>query len=120
MKRARFLALAAALCATPWSLAQVQQYPAKPVRIVVNRAMQIPRAPRIDDHRNDGNPIVEQGAVIEHFAFGEGDVLKSDGERVHARFERDGRIREVSLNVLTVSAAGTRRGKPYFKVAKRG
>ena len=35
MKRARFLALAAALCATPWSLAQVQQYPAKPVRIVV-------------------------------------------------------------------------------------
>ena len=38
MKRARFLALvglAAALCATPWSLAQAQQYPAKPVRIVV-------------------------------------------------------------------------------------
>ena len=92
----------------------------EPVRIVVNRAMQIPRPPRIDDHRNDGNPIVEQGAVIEHFSFGEGDVLKSDGERVHARFERDGRIREVSLNVLTVTAAGTRRGKPYFKVAKRG
>lgn len=63
--------------------------------------------------------LVEQGAVIEHFAFGEGDVMKSDGERVHVRFEKDGRIREFSLAVLRVTMAGTRRGRPYFKVAKR-
>jgi len=67
----------------------------------------------------DDEPLVEQGAVVEHFSFGEGDVLKSDGERVHVRFERDGRIREFSLSVLKVTAAGTRRGKPYFKVTKR-
>jgi len=77
-----------------------------------------PAAPTSDD--DDDDPIVEQGAVVEHFSFGEGDVLKSDGERVHVRFERDGRIREFSLGVLRVTAAGTRRGKPYFKVAKRG
>jgi hypothetical protein len=68
---------------------------------------------------SDDEPIVEQGAVVDHFSFGEGDVLKSDGERVHVRFERDGRIREFSLGVLRVTAAGTRRGKPYFKIAKR-
>jgi predicted DNA-binding protein with PD1-like motif len=68
----------------------------------------------------EDDPIVEQGAVVEHFSFGEGDVLKSDGERVHVRFERDGRIREFSLGVLKVTGAGTRRGKPYFKVTKRG
>ena len=67
----------------------------------------------------DDDPIVEQGAVLEHFTFGEGDVLKSDGERVHVRFERDGRIREFSLSVMRVTAAGTRRGKPYFKVTKK-
>jgi hypothetical protein len=68
---------------------------------------------------DDDEAFVEQGAVVEHFSFGEGDVLKSDGERVHVRFERDGRIREFSLAVLTVTPAGTRRGKPYFKVTKR-
>jgi predicted DNA-binding protein with PD1-like motif len=94
--------------------------PVREVRAAVTRAVQPPRAPHIVSDADDGNPSVEQGAVVEHFAFGEGDVLKSDGERIHARFERDGRIREVSLNVTKVTAAGTRRGKPYFKIAKRG
>jgi predicted DNA-binding protein with PD1-like motif len=75
-----------------------------------------PAAPSGDDDE----VFVEQGAVVDHFSFGEGDVLKSDGERVHVRFERDGRIREFSLGVLKVTPAGTRRGKPYFKVTKRG
>lgn len=91
--------------------------PATPPRPGVAKTMQparIAHAPAGDD-----DPIVEQGAVLDHFTFGEGDVLKSDGERVHVRFERDGRIREFSLTVLKVTAAGSRRGKPYFKVTKR-
>lgn len=91
--------------------------PSTPARPGVARALQPARIASATG--GDDDPIVEQGAVVEHFTFGEGDVLKSDGERVHVRFERDGRIREFSLAVLKVTAAGTRRGKPYFKVTKR-
>ena len=83
------------------------------------RPMQPARLRHTNANGSDDDPIVEQGAVVEHFTFGEGDVLKSDGERVHVRFERDGRIREFSLAVMKVTAAGSRRGKPYFKVTKK-
>jgi predicted DNA-binding protein with PD1-like motif len=95
----------------------VTSAPATPPRPGVAKTMQPARI--TSAHSGDDDPIVEQGAVVEHFTFGEGDVLKSDGERVHVRFERDGRIREFSLAVLKVTAAGTRRGKPYFKVTKK-
>jgi predicted DNA-binding protein with PD1-like motif len=88
-----------------------------PMRPGVAKTTQPGRLPNAS--ASDDEPLVEQGAVVDHFTFGEGDVLKSDGERVHVRFDRDGRIREFSLAVLKVSAAGTRRGKPYFKVAKK-
>ncbi len=38
-------------------------------------------------------PVPEAGDVVDHFAFGRCDVVKSDGERLHLRIHKDGRIR---------------------------
>jgi hypothetical protein len=40
---------------------------------------------------------------VDHFAFGRCDVLKSDGERLHLKVHKDGRIREIALEMLRVT-----------------
>ena len=61
----------------------------------------------------DEDPTPEPGDIVEHFAFGRGDVLKGDGERLHVRIHKDGRVREIALSMLRVVAlpadGGTRR-----------
>ncbi|HLW45878.1 MAG TPA: DUF296 domain-containing protein, partial [Acidimicrobiales bacterium] len=47
-------------------------------------------------------PAPEPGDVVDHFAFGRCDVLKSDGDRLHLRIHKDGRIREIALEMLRV------------------
>jgi len=48
-------------------------------------------------------PFPEAGDAVDHFAFGRCDVLKSDGDRLHLKLHKDGRIREIALNMLRVS-----------------
>jgi hypothetical protein len=48
-------------------------------------------------------PSPEAGDFVEHFAFGPCEVLKSDGDRLHLRVRKDGRIREIALEMLRVS-----------------
>ncbi len=62
--------------------------PARPVRPV---------------REDDGAVLPEAGDVVEHFAFGRSEVLKSDGERLHIKVGKDGRIREIALEMLKVS-----------------
>ena len=65
----------------------------------------------------------EAGDTVDHFAFGRGDVLRSDGERLHVRVHKDGRVREIALEMLRVTpldrsstdAPGTR----HFKLERR-
>jgi hypothetical protein len=62
----------------------------------------------------------ERGDIVEHFAFGRCEVVKSDGDRLHLRVQKDGRIREIALEMLRVtplpeSEEGTRR----FKLERR-
>jgi hypothetical protein len=65
----------------------------------------------------------ETGDTVDHFAFGRGDVLKSDGDRLHVRVHKDGRVREIALEMLRVTplegsstaAAGAR----HFKLERR-
>lgn len=47
-------------------------------------------------------PFPEEGDVVEHFAFGTCDVLKSDGDRIHLRVHRDQRIKEIAPEMLRV------------------
>ena len=48
-------------------------------------------------------PFPEAGDVVEHFAFGRCEVLKSDGDRLRLRVGKDGRVREIALEMLRVS-----------------
>ena len=46
----------------------------------------------------------EPGDVVEHFAFGRCEVVKSDGDRLHLRVGKDGRVKEIALEMLKVAA----------------
>lgn len=48
-------------------------------------------------------PCPDAGDVVEHFAFGRCDVIKSDGDRLHLRLGKDGRIKEIALEMLKVT-----------------
>jgi predicted DNA-binding protein with PD1-like motif len=49
------------------------------------------------------SPTPEAGDSVDHFAFGRADVVKSDGDRLHLRVHKDGRIREIALQMLRVT-----------------
>jgi hypothetical protein len=48
-------------------------------------------------------PYPEPGDIVEHFAFGRCEVMKSDGDRLHVRLGKDGRIKEIALEMLKVA-----------------
>ncbi len=65
-------------------------------------------------------PMPEAGDVVEHFAFGSGEVVKSDGDRLHLRVGKEGRIREIALEMLRVSLLDdTPEGKRRFRLERR-
>jgi predicted DNA-binding protein with PD1-like motif len=77
------------------------------------------RIPRPGTPDVDG-PVPEPGDAVDHFAFGRCDVLKSDGDRLHLKIHKDGRIREIALGMLRVSrAADGDDGKRRFKLERR-
>ena len=48
--------------------------------------------------------VPDAGDRCEHFAFGTCEVVKSDGDRLHLRLGKDGRIKEIALEMLKVTA----------------
>ena len=48
-------------------------------------------------------PYPDAGDVVEHFAFGRCEVVKSDGDRLHLRLGKDGRVKEIALEMLKVT-----------------
>lgn len=60
-----------------------------------------PRAPRPAE--TDDGPFPDHGDLVDHFAFGMCEVLKSDGDRIHLKVGKDGRIREIALEMLKVT-----------------
>jgi hypothetical protein len=51
-------------------------------------------------------PSPEEGDAVEHFLFGRSEVVKSDGDRLHLRIQRDGRVKEIALQMLRVTPLG--------------
>jgi hypothetical protein len=47
--------------------------------------------------------VPDAGDRCEHFAFGSCEVVKSDGDRLHLRLGKDGRIKEIALEMLKVT-----------------
>lgn len=74
-----------------------------------------PKVPAFDE----GGPFPEAGDYVEHFAFGPCDVLKSDGDRLHVRMHKDGRIKEIALAMLKVTPIDGPDGKRGFKLERR-
>jgi hypothetical protein len=65
-------------------------------------------------------PVPEAGDVVDHFAFGRCDVLKSDGDRLHLRIHKDARIREIALEMLRVILLSEEDERPRrFKLERR-
>jgi predicted DNA-binding protein with PD1-like motif len=62
----------------------------------------------------------EAGDVVDHFAFGRCDVVKSDGDRLHLRIHKDGRVREIALEMLRVIGLSDDSERPRrFKLERR-
>ncbi|HWL85452.1 MAG TPA: DUF296 domain-containing protein [Polyangiaceae bacterium] len=59
------------------------------------------------------------GDLVDHFAFGRCEVLKSDGDRLHLRVGKDGRAREIALEMLRVQPLGEEGGKRRFRLERK-
>jgi predicted DNA-binding protein with PD1-like motif len=53
----------------------------------------------------------DAGDIVQHFAFGRCEVVKSDGDRLHVRLGKDGRIKEIALDMLKVTALDAEAGQ---------
>ncbi len=73
-------------------------------------------------YSNDGDQVFpEPGDEVQHFAFGRCEVLRSDGDRLHLKVGKDGRIREIALEMLKVTLLDEEPNvKPrHFKLDRR-
>jgi len=63
--------------------------------------------------------VPEVGDSVDHFAFGRCDVLRSEGDRLHLKVHKDGRIREIALEMLRVTRLEDSGPKRRFKLERR-
>jgi len=68
---------------------------------------------------DDDSVMPETGDHVEHFAFGPGEVLKSYGDRLHIRVEKDGRVREIALEMLKVTALDLESAPRRFRLHRK-
>lgn len=69
-----------------------QNLPAKP-----------PARPVVTTSYEGDQIFPEPGDMVQHFAFGNCEVLRSDGDRLHLKVGKDGRMREIALEMLKVT-----------------
>ena len=65
--------------------------------------------------------VPEPGDVVEHFAFGRCEVVKTDGDRLHLRLPKDQRIKEIALEMLRVELIPAVEGETskHYKLARK-
>ncbi|WP_394841631.1 hypothetical protein LZC95_31730 [Pendulispora brunnea] len=80
-----------------------------------------PAPPRpVRRHTDDLDTVFpEAGDLVDHFAFGRCEVLKSDGDRLHLRVGKDGRIREIALEMLRVQPLPDEGDKRRFRLDRK-
>ena len=86
----------------------------------VTLAQAIPARPTKAAAAEDESLAPEAGDWVEHFAFGTCEVIKSDGDRLHLRLGKDGKIKEIAVEMLKVTElpAGDRPCR-RFKLERR-
>lgn len=77
--------------------------PAKPRPSPTYTGTAMPARPVKVQAVEEEQPFPDAGDVVEHFAFGRCEVVKSDGDRLHLRLGKDGRIKEIALEMLKVT-----------------
>jgi predicted DNA-binding protein with PD1-like motif len=83
-------------------------------------AAPMPQRPARPQAAEAEGPIPEPGDAVEHFALGRGEVVKSDGDRLHVKLLKDGRIKEIALEVLrVVRQPDTDDGKRQYRLERR-
>ncbi len=63
--------------------------------------------------------VPETGSIVDHFAFGKCDVIKSEDDRLYLKMHRDGRIKEIALEMLKVTPLEDEDGKKSYRLARR-
>jgi hypothetical protein len=76
-----------------------------------------PVAPRKKTSFDDVFP--EAGDLVDHFAFGRCEVLKSDGDELVVRDEGGGRTRTIRLGVLVQQGPFDDGGRRLFRFTQR-
>lgn len=79
----------------------------------------IPARPVRPQRHDEDVTVPEAGDIVEHFAFGRSEVLKSDGERLHLKVAKDGRIKEIALEMLKVSPLDSNGPHRRFKLDRK-
>jgi predicted DNA-binding protein with PD1-like motif len=113
----------------PWSSAveasdrAVEREPPKArptATFTTSGAAPMPQRPARPQSTEPEGPVPEPGDAVDHFAFGSADVVKSDGDRLHVKIHKDGRIKEIALEMLRVSRLpDSGDGKRHFKLERR-
>ena len=87
---------------------------------MMNQAMP-QRIARPVQAETEDDPVPEPGDVVEHFAFGRCEVVKSEGDRLHVRLGKDQRIKEIALEMLKVSSLPLEDGQTtkHWKLARK-
>ncbi len=67
----------------------------------------------------DEEHFPEAGDLADHFAFGRCEIIKSDGDRLHLKIPRDGRIKEIALEMLKVSLREDEGGKHVYRLDRK-
>lgn len=105
-----------------WSeaVAASAEPPKRPAPAIAPIGAAIPQRPVRPEQPEAPDAVVpEEGAVVDHFAFGRCDVIKSDGDRLHLRMHRDGRVKEIALEMLKATPLPDEDGKKRFKLERR-
>ncbi len=79
-----------------------------------------PVAPSAPEEEEGDGAFPDAGDVVEHFAFGRCEVVKGDGDRLHLRVGKDGRVREIALEMLKVTRLeSSEPNRKRFKLDRR-
>lgn len=75
------------------------------------------RAAREDE---EDEPTPQGGDTVFHFAFGRCDVIRGDGDRLRLKIHKDGRVREVALEMLQVKLMDQEGKRRTFRLDRKG
>ena len=120
--RAAAPAVTSAAAPSPWSDVIAASADQEPARQAASRGAvggAIPPRPVRPQRAQDESAMPEAGDVVEHFAFGRSEVVKSDGDRLHLKVGKDGRIREIALEMLKVSPLESDGPQRRFRLDRR-